>query len=248
MLVVTTRPINKTELTNEQTDVDIITLLQDFEGLKKCNGNPKRIMALAEDLKDKQIRDIQHVHAVVNKLMGGATPENLKNIKPQMDFQAIIREMNKSMLNSNRRVGRRQSVIRRKTIGPQQMPQNEDFRNTLISQDILKKAYSKNQTFSEKAMENPNMLDQPNEALGGLLNLRIKSPKTPAAPNRRSSIQVTIEGLKKVNFAENQDEADNDFLKSPFGVIPKVELKESTKILKPEQHAYRKDINKSEND
>ena len=53
MLVVTTRPINKTELTNEKTDADIITLLQDFEGLKKCNGNPRRIMELAEDLKDK---------------------------------------------------------------------------------------------------------------------------------------------------------------------------------------------------
>ena len=44
MLVVNTRPIHKTELTDEKTDKSVINLLTDFEGLKKCNGNPNMIM------------------------------------------------------------------------------------------------------------------------------------------------------------------------------------------------------------
>ena len=59
LLAVNSRPLKKNEITDEETDDSLLSLLSKTEGLKTCKGNPKRLIRFAKNLKKENFNDIE---------------------------------------------------------------------------------------------------------------------------------------------------------------------------------------------
>lgn len=59
MLAVSARPLTKTEVSSDQdAQGGVISLLQNHETMQKCNGNAKKIRALANDLQTSNMTEV----------------------------------------------------------------------------------------------------------------------------------------------------------------------------------------------
>ena len=72
---VNNRQLTKSEITKEETDEALLTILAKQAGVKECKGNPSRLLKFAEYLKNESFQNVQQITSlasnVIRKGLGG---------------------------------------------------------------------------------------------------------------------------------------------------------------------------------